>query len=297
MTEFDVFLAHNSTDKEQIKLINEKLKQRGIKTWLDVEQVQPGKSFQDAIQKAIPSIKSAAIFIGKQGLGMWQGLELKVILSMCLKQYIPVIPVLLPGVEDLPQDMIFLKEFNYINIYDGQIQIANEIVNKRVLDLLEWGIKGRKPEDDSAEHIRIKPGKVPNQARLVELVVEDIQKRKDNPYTDATIWFEAIEKIIDDVVDAISKSNDQTKDKTEDPILLLLGKFPIFTAYRNSQELLINQYIMNRIKDKLKDKLKKNLQNKEGNKDKTDKEIDQEINNQICNQLYQLLPKEIEHND
>jgi hypothetical protein len=185
--------------------------------------------------------------------------------------------VLLPEVDKPTQDMVFLQEFNYINIYDDQIQIANKFVNKRVLDLLEWGIKGRKPEDDSAEQIKIKPGKVPNQARLVELVVEDIQKRKDNPYTDATIWFEAIEKIIDDVVDAISKSNDQTKD----PILPLLGKFPIFTAYRNSQELLINQYIMNRIRDKLKKKLK----NEEGNK------TYQEIDKLIKDILYQLLPK------
>jgi hypothetical protein len=248
MTEFDVFLAHNSIDKDQIKLINEKLKDRGMKTWLDVEQVRPGTSFQDAIQKAMSSIKSAAIFIGKHGLGNWQGLELKVILSMCLKQNIPVIPVLLPGVPDFPQDILFLNEFNYINIYDGEI--VNEIVDNRVLDLLEWGIKGKKTEADSAERIKIKPGKVPNKTKLVELVIQDIYDRKDNPYTDATIWFEAIEKIIDDVVDAIIENKDKNKDK----ILPLLGKIPIFTACRNSQELLINKYIMNQIKNKLERK-------------------------------------------
>lgn len=249
MAEFDVFLAHNSVDKYQVSLINEELKKRGMNTWLDVEQVQPGKSFQDAIQKAIPLIKSAAIFIGKNGLGTWQGLELKVILSMCLKQNIPVIPVLLPGVYYLPQDMLFLQEFNYIDIHDGEIN--NEIVNQRVLDLLEWGIKGRRSENIPAQQINIKPGKVPNKAKLVELVIQDIYDGKDNPYTDATIWFDAIEKIIDDVVDAISAENN---DANRGKALLFLGKIPIFTAYRNSQELLINKYIMNRIKYKLEKK-------------------------------------------
>ena len=252
MAEFDVFLAHNSIDKDQIKLINEKLKDRGMKTWLDVEQIQPGKSFQDAIQQAIPSIKSAAIFIGKHGLGNWQGLELKVILSMCLKQNIPVIPVLLSGVYYFPQDMLFLQEFNYIVINDGEIngEISPGTVNKRVLDLLQWGITGKKPEDIPAQQIKTKPGQVPHKAKLVDLVIQDIYDRKDNPYADATIWFDAIEKIIDVLVDAIAENNDANKDKT----LPLLGKIPIFTAYINSQESPINTYIMNQIKDKLKNK-------------------------------------------
>ncbi|MBE9248504.1 TIR domain-containing protein [Dolichospermum sp. LEGE 00240] len=248
MAEFDVFLAHNSIDKPVVKVIYEALKKRGITSWLDGEEIRPGSLFQDAIQKGIPLSKSAAIFIGKSGLGMWQGLELKVILSMCLKQNIPVIPVLLPEVSDLPPDMLFLKEFNYINIYDGEI--VNKIVNKRILDLLQWGITGKKSEDIPAQQIKPKPGKIPNKEKLVDLVIQDIYDRKDNPYTDATIWFEAIEKIIDNVVDAISENNDKSKDK----ILPLLGQIPIFTAYRNSQELLINKYIMNQIKNKLEKK-------------------------------------------
>ena len=252
MAEFDVFLAHNSIDKPVVKVIYEALKKRGITSWLDGEEIRPGSLFQDAIQKGIPLSKSAAIFIGKSGLGMWQGLELKVILSMCLKQNIPVIPVLLSGVYYFPQDMLFLQEFNYIVINDGEIngEISPGTVNKRVLDLLQWGITGKKPEDIPAQQIKPKPGKIPNKEKLVDLVIQDIYDRKDNPYTDATIWFEAIEKIIDDVVDAISENNDKSKDK----ILPLLGQIPIFTAYRNSQELLINKYIMNQIKNKLEKK-------------------------------------------
>jgi hypothetical protein len=48
MTEqlFDVFLAHNSADKPFVREINTKLKQIGLKTWIDEEQIAPGRSFQ-----------------------------------------------------------------------------------------------------------------------------------------------------------------------------------------------------------------------------------------------------------
>ncbi|WP_292866699.1 hypothetical protein [Nostoc sp. LPT] len=52
------------------------LVRRGLKPWLDEEQIRPGYSFQDEIQQAIPVVKCAAIFIGSQGLGRLQSWEL-----------------------------------------------------------------------------------------------------------------------------------------------------------------------------------------------------------------------------
>ena len=40
--EFDVFLCHNSDDKDIIKLIAEKLEKEGIKTWLDERELVGG---------------------------------------------------------------------------------------------------------------------------------------------------------------------------------------------------------------------------------------------------------------
>ena len=65
MTEqFDVFLAHNSVDKPLVREISARLRERGLNPWLDEEQILAGELFQEAIQKAIPHIKSAAIIIG-----------------------------------------------------------------------------------------------------------------------------------------------------------------------------------------------------------------------------------------
>ncbi|MEM6448185.1 MAG: toll/interleukin-1 receptor domain-containing protein, partial [Cyanobacteria bacterium P01_D01_bin.123] len=105
---FDVFLAHSSKDKPAIREIYRKLKARGLAPWLDEEEIPPGTRFQAEIQQAIGQIKTAAIFIGQHELGNWQALELETFISRCVNLNIPVIPVLLPGVANVPQNLLFL---------------------------------------------------------------------------------------------------------------------------------------------------------------------------------------------
>jgi hypothetical protein len=136
--EFDVFLAHNSTDKESVRAIAGELKQRGLNPWLDEQQIPPGRWFQDVIQEAIPKVQSAAIFIGVKGLGKWQLVELRSFISQCLDRDMPVIPVLLPGIEELPTELLFLQELNWV-------KFQSNIDEVEPLDRLEWGITGRKP--------------------------------------------------------------------------------------------------------------------------------------------------------
>jgi GUN4-like/TIR domain len=131
-----VFLAHNSRDKSQIRTIADKLNQKGIDTWLDEEQIPPGVSFQDRIQKAIVEIDCAIIFIGKQGLGKWQGWELKAFFSKLVQSSIPLIPVLLPGVNNIPDDLPFLKELNWV-------QFTDNLEDPSIINKLVWGITGK----------------------------------------------------------------------------------------------------------------------------------------------------------
>jgi GUN4-like/TIR domain len=130
------FLAHNSQDKPQVKIIAEKLKQKGIDTWLDEEQIPPGVSFQDRIQKAISEIDCGLVFIGKYGLGKWQGWELKFFFSKLVNSGISVIPVLLPGVEKIPDDLPFLQELNWV-------KFTNKLEDPIVINKLVWGITGK----------------------------------------------------------------------------------------------------------------------------------------------------------
>lgn len=137
--QFDVFLAHHSPDKHQVIAIANKLKRRGLNLWLDEEQVPPGRSFQDVIQEAIPQVKSAVIFIGPLGLGAWQAVELRALITRCVKKGIPVIPVLLPGVNDFPEKLLFLSEYR-------SVSFSKQIDEVEALDNLEWGITGKRPQ-------------------------------------------------------------------------------------------------------------------------------------------------------
>jgi len=131
---FDVFLAHNSQDKPQVKAIVKQLKRRGLRVWLDEEQIPPGRPFQDVIQQALQNVSCAAIFIGSGGLGKWQILESRSLLTRFVDADIPVIPVLLPGVEGIPEHLLFLQELNYVKFENG-------INDFEALDKLESGIR------------------------------------------------------------------------------------------------------------------------------------------------------------
>ncbi len=136
---FDVFLAHNSEDKADVRTIATKLREQGLKPWLDEEQIRPGKSFQDEIQKAIPQIKAAAVIIGTIGLGKWQVQELRSLMSQFVKRDIPVIPVLLEGVNKIPDNLVFLQEFNWVKF--------EKIDDDTAFYRLQWGITQVKPEE------------------------------------------------------------------------------------------------------------------------------------------------------
>lgn len=145
MTEqqFDVFLAHSSKDKPLIRCIYRKLTELGIRPWLDEEEIAPGTKFQDEIQQAIGRIKTVGIFFGQGGLGRWQALELKSFITQCVKRDIPVIPIMLPGVEEIPEELIFLQEFHSVSFRNG-------IEDENALFSLEWGITGKKPQRKNA---------------------------------------------------------------------------------------------------------------------------------------------------
>jgi CHASE2 domain-containing sensor protein len=134
---FDVFLAHNTKDKAAVLAVAEALKQRGLSPWIDVEQIPPGQWFQDVIGLAILRVRSTAIFLGPGGLGRWQALELRAFVSQCVERKMPVIPVLLPGVEEIPQTLVFLRELNWVSFHRSTDEAE-------ALDRLVWGITGQK---------------------------------------------------------------------------------------------------------------------------------------------------------
>jgi hypothetical protein len=112
---FDVFLCHNSQDKDDVRKTSEALKREGIRPWLDEEQIQPGRAWQDELEACIPTIASVAIFVGESGFGPWQNVEARAFIQEFVKRQCPVIPVILPDSTIVPQLPIFLKQLMWVD--------------------------------------------------------------------------------------------------------------------------------------------------------------------------------------
>lgn len=135
--DFDVFLSHHGRDKLIVRELNLLLRDRGIRPWLDEEQLVPGRSWQKELQKILRTIPTSAVLVGSDGIGPWQEKEMELSLSESVRRGLVVIPVLLPGA---PKQLIlptFLSNNTWVDLHDG--------FNAAEMDRLVWGILGCKP--------------------------------------------------------------------------------------------------------------------------------------------------------
>ena len=137
-TTFDVFLSHNSNDKENVRRIGKALIERGLKVWLDEWELIPGRPWQEEIEKIISTTKSAMVLVGKDGFGPWEESEMRGCLNEFVKRKLPIIPVLLPNAAKKPDLPVFLNAFTWVDLRNG--------FTDKGLDRIEWGITGKKPE-------------------------------------------------------------------------------------------------------------------------------------------------------
>ncbi len=135
---FDVFLSHNSKDKLTVLSLAAALRARGLRVWLDQDQIVPGQSRQEALEQIIGNVKSAAVLVGNDGLGPWEQREMRAILTEFVARKLPVIPVLLPGAPREPNLPLFLREFAWVDFRRG--------LRHESLDRLVWGITGVRPD-------------------------------------------------------------------------------------------------------------------------------------------------------
>ncbi len=135
---FDVFLSHNSKDKPEVRRIAEALRDgRGLKVWLDEWELPPGVPWQDELETIIRTVRSAAVLVGKDGLGPWELPEMRGCLTQMVSRKMRVIPVLLPDAPAKPNLPMFLAQNTWVDLRGG--------ITEEGLDRLQWGITGKKP--------------------------------------------------------------------------------------------------------------------------------------------------------
>jgi hypothetical protein len=125
---FDVFLCHNSQDKEAVRRLNGTLKNGGIRTWLDEEQIQPGEIWQDKLEAIIPSIPATLVIVGDSGIGPWQDQERRAFINEFANRGCRIIPVVIGNAAQIPQLPLFLRQFMWSDLRgDDGSQVAKII--------------------------------------------------------------------------------------------------------------------------------------------------------------------------
>jgi len=128
LAHFGVFLCHNTQDKPAVRVLNETLKNAGLTTWLDEEQVKPGEIWQDKLERIIQSIPAVIVIVGDSGMGPWQDQERRAFLNEFANRGCKIIPVLIGNLTQVPQLPLFLRQFMWSDLRsdDGR-QVAKLI--------------------------------------------------------------------------------------------------------------------------------------------------------------------------
>jgi len=137
----DVFLCHSGHDKPLVRALARALRARNLRVWLDEWEIPPGAPWQEALERAIQTVRSAAVLYGPSGIGPWADREMRAILSQFTRRKLPVIPVLLPGVSMTPELPLFLNEFTWSDLRSG--------LSREDIDRLVWGITGERQDSEA----------------------------------------------------------------------------------------------------------------------------------------------------
>jgi tetratricopeptide (TPR) repeat protein len=143
MASFDVFLSHNSRDKEIVEQVARILRDRySLRVWLDKWALTPGKPWQEELEEGLNESTAIAVFLGEAGFGKWENEEMRVAIDARVndssRRVIPVLLVRAP----LEKLSLFLRRYTWVDLRKG-------LDDEEALYLLQCGIKGIAPDDIS----------------------------------------------------------------------------------------------------------------------------------------------------
>ncbi|WP_158625800.1 TIR domain-containing protein [Corallococcus carmarthensis] len=130
----DVFICYGQGDRPAIRKIVDALKGHGIKPFVDFDHIPPGAPWLPVLEQQLKTVRSVAVFIGKNELGPWQEKERQLAIQENIRRKCPVIPVLLEDCGDAPDLPPFL---------DGSQRVDFRQKDSEPLQQLIRGIRGR----------------------------------------------------------------------------------------------------------------------------------------------------------
>ncbi len=130
---YDAFLSYNSRDHAIVERVAKELGNRQCRCFVDRWYLQPGRDWVEALERALSTSRSVAMFVGPGEMGRWQQRERAWALDQLAgRNDFPVIPVLLPGCEP---PLGFMKQLMWIDL-------RKDPADSEQLDALAAAIRG-----------------------------------------------------------------------------------------------------------------------------------------------------------
>jgi hypothetical protein len=133
--QFDTFVSHNSTNRSAVLEICDALRRYGIHPWVAMEQIRPGVWVQDSLSLALRLSRTVVLILGPEGVGPWQMAELRMAIDRRIKEDTPLIPVLLPGTVEIPDELPYLRLLAQVRFIRS---LSEEVPMRRLI----WSITG-----------------------------------------------------------------------------------------------------------------------------------------------------------
>lgn len=140
---FDLFISYNTIDATAVAAIARKLANHGIRPWFDRWLLPPGVIPEKILREMIEKVPALTVFVGPQGLGPWQTMEVRHAVQWFAsqRQDQPLIPVLLPGSQKQTKDLpLGLSERTWLEFH----HIDDPVPLERLL----WALKGKVKSDE-----------------------------------------------------------------------------------------------------------------------------------------------------
>ena len=142
---YDVFLSHNSQDKDTVEEIARRLKKVGIRPWLDKWNLAAGDKVREKLEWAIKNIPCAVLFFGPADAGKWHILEIDSYIERWANNDARMVPVILPDAPSEPSIPLFVRQTLWVDMRDWQKPKSDAFAR------LQCGILGRSPGDSPKE--------------------------------------------------------------------------------------------------------------------------------------------------
>lgn len=118
-TEFDLMISYSRKDEAPVLEIYRRMQNLGIRPWMDQKSQGAAEQYKEAIEQAILTLKTVAIFWGGDRMGDVHAAEVKIVTDLHIRNRITkLFLIVLPGSES-PNWGLFLDGIDWYDLRKG----------------------------------------------------------------------------------------------------------------------------------------------------------------------------------